>query len=313
MPIKIPDHLPAVDVLQRENIFVMTQDRARTQDIRPLQILLVNLMPKKIQTEVQFSRLLGNTALQIELELAAPVSHTSANTPPEHLQTFYKSFAEVRDRNFDGCIITGAPVEQMDFEAVDYWEELCEIMDWTKEHVHSTFHICWGAQAGLYHHYGIGKHDLPEKLFGVFPHRVEYRNSILFRGFDDVFEVPHSRHTTVLRAEVEARPELQILASSEEAGVYAIYARKHKQFFVTGHSEYDADTLAQEYFRDLKAGKPIHVPEHYFPGDDPANPPMVRWRAHANLLFCNWLNYFVYQTTPYDLTRLGETKDSNQG
>lgn len=306
MPIKIPDQLPAVDVLHRENIFVMTQDRAQTQDIRPLQILLVNLMPKKIQTEIQFSRLLGNTALQIELELAAPASHTSANTPPEHLQAFYKSFDEIRDRNFDGCIITGAPVEHLPFEKVDYWDELCALMDWTREHVHSTFHICWGAQAGLYHHYGIPKRDLPEKLFGVYPHRVEYRNSILFRGFDDEFLVPHSRHTTLDRADVEARPELQILASSEQAGVYAVYAREYKQFFVTGHSEYDADTLAQEYERDLRAGKPIHVPENYFPGDDPAQPPLVRWRAHANLLFCNWLNYFVYQTTPYDLARLGE-------
>ena len=303
MPIKIPNHLPAVNVLQQENIFVMTQTRAMSQDIRPLRILLVNLMPKKIQTEVQFSRLLGNTALQIELELAAPASHTSANTPPEHLQAFYKSFDQVMDRNYDGCIITGAPVEHLPFAEVDYWEELCALMDWTKEHVHSTFHICWGAQAGLYHHYGIPKRNLPEKLFGVFPHEVEYRKSILFRGFDDEFEVPHSRHTTVAREDVEARPELQILASSPQAGVYAVYARKYKQFFVTGHSEYDPDTLAQEYFRDLGAGKPIHVPENYFPGDDPEKPPVVRWRAHANLLFCNWLNYFVYQTTPYDLNR----------
>ncbi len=303
MPIKIPNHLPAVNVLQQENIFVMTQTRAMSQDIRPLRILLVNLMPKKIQTEVQFSRLLGNTALQIELELAAPASHTSANTPPEHLQAFYKSFDQVMDRNYDGCIITGAPVEHLPFTEVDYWEELCTLMDWTREHVHSTFHICWGAQAGLYHHYGIPKRNLEEKLFGVFPHEVEYRKSILFRGFDDEFEVPHSRHTTVAREDVEARPELQILASSPQAGVYAVYARKYKQFFVTGHSEYDPDTLAQEYFRDLGAGKPIHVPENYFPGDDPEKPPVVRWRAHANLLFCNWLNYFVYQTTPYDLNR----------
>ncbi len=304
MPIKIPDHLPAVDALQRENIFVMTRNRAQTQDIRPLQILLVNLMPKKIQTEIQFSRLLGNTALQIELELAAPASHTSANTPPEHLQAFYKTFDEVRHRNFDGCIITGAPVEHLAFEEVDYWEELCGLMDWTKSHVHSTFHICWGAQAGLYHHYGIPKIGLPEKLFGVFPHQVEYRKSILFRGFDDLFEVPHSRHTTVRREDVEAVPDLQILSSSPRAGVYAVYARKYKQFFVTGHSEYDPDTLAQEYFRDLDAGKPIHVPENYFPEDDPSRPPLVRWRAHANLLFCNWLNYFVYQTTPYDLNTI---------
>ena len=214
MPIKIPDHLPAVDILHRENIFVMTQGRAVSQDIRPLQILLVNLMPKKIQTEVQFSRLLGNTSLQIELELVSPQSHIPQNTPPEHLQAFYKTFDEVRDRNFDGCIITGAPVEHLAFEEVDYWQELCEIMDWTKKHVHSTFHICWGAQAGLYHHFGIEKQPLSAKLFGVYPHLVEYRNSILFRGFDDVFQVPHSRHTTVNRASIEAVPELQILASS---------------------------------------------------------------------------------------------------
>ena len=304
MPIKIPDHLPAVDVLRRENIFVMTQGRAVSQDIRPLHILLVNLMPKKIQTEVQFSRLLGNTSLQIELELISPASHTSANTPPEHLQAFYKTFGDVKDRNFDGCIITGAPVEHLPFEEVDYWDELCALMDWTKKHVHSTFHICWGAQAGLYHHFGIPKHALPEKLFGVYPHQVEYKRSILFRGFDDTFFVPHSRHTTVLRQDVESTPGLQILASSPQAGVYAVYAREHKQIFITGHSEYDADTLAQEYLRDLAAGKPIHVPENYYPGDDPAREPLVCWRAHANLLFCNWLNYFVYQTTPYDLSMI---------
>ena len=306
MPIKIPDHLPAVDVLHRENIFVMPQGRAVSQDIRPLQILLVNLMPKKIQTEVQFSRLLGNTALQIELELAAPASHQSANTPPEHLQAFYKSFDEVMERNYDGCIITGAPVEHLPFEAVDYWPELCALMDWTKKHVHSTFHICWGAQAGLYHHFGIPKIDLPRKLFGVYPHRADYKNSILFRGFDDTFYVPHSRHTTVRREDVEAVPGLQVLASSPEAGVYAVYAKKHKQIFITGHSEYDADTLEQEYLRDVAAGKPISVPEHYYPNDDPARPPLVSWRAHANLLFCNWLNYFVYQTTPYDLAMIPE-------
>lgn len=310
MPIKIPDHLPAVDILHRENIFVMTQGRAVSQDIRPLQILLVNLMPKKIQTEVQFSRLLGNTSLQIELELVSPQSHIPQNTPPEHLQAFYKTFDEVRDRNFDGCIITGAPVEHLAFEEVDYWQELCEIMDWTKKHVHSTFHICWGAQAGLYHHFGIEKQPLSAKLFGVYPHLVEYRNSILFRGFDDVFHVPHSRHTTVNRASIEAVPELQILASSPQAGVYAVYAKKHKQIFVTGHSEYDADTLDQEYRRDLAAGKPIAPPENYYPGDDPSAAPQVTWRAHANLLFCNWLNYFVYQTTPYELSMIPQERET---
>ena len=310
MPIKIPDHLPAVDVLRQENIFVMPQGRATTQDIRPLQILLVNLMPKKIQTEVQFSRLLGNTSLQIELELVAPRTHIPQNTPAEHLQAFYKGFDEVCHRNFDGCIITGAPVEHLPFEEVDYWQELCEIMEWTKKHVHSTFHICWGAQAGLYYHYGIPKYPLAEKLFGVYPHQVEYKNSILFRGFDDCFFVPHSRHTTVHREDLEARKELQILASSPRAGVYVAYARKHKQIFVTGHSEYDADTLDQEYRRDLAAGKPISLPENYYPGDDPAAPPAVTWRAHANLLFCNWLNYFVYQTTPYDLARIPEGEET---
>ena len=313
MPIKIPDHLPAVDVLHRENIFVMTQNRATTQDIRPLQILLLNLMPKKIQTEVQFSRLLGNTSLQIELELAAPSTHTPTNTPPEHLQAFYKSFDEVRDRNFDGCIITGAPVEHLPFEAVDYWDELCEIMDWTRHHVHSTFHICWGAQAGLYHRFGIDKHPLPAKLFGVFPHQVEYKQSILFRGFDDTFWVPHSRHTTVDRADIEAHPELQILASSPQAGVYAVYNRTHKEIYITGHSEYDADTLEQEYLRDLREGKPIDVPVNYYPGDDPSLRPLVTWRAHANLLFCNWLNYFVYQTTPYDLAMISNPPDADGG
>ena len=316
MPIKIPDHLPAVDILHRENIFVMTQGRATTQDIRPLQILLVNLMPTKIQTEVQFSRLLGNTSLQIELELISPRSHTPQNTPPEHLQAFYKSFDDVKGRNFDGCIITGAPVEHLPFEEVDYWDELCALMDWTKKHVHSTFHICWGAQAGLYHHYDIQKHALPKKLFGVYPHQVEYKRSILFRGFDDTFYVPHSRHTTIDRRDVESVPGLQILSSSPQAGVYAVYAREHKQIFVTGHSEYDADTLEKEYRRDLAAGKPIQVPDNYYPGNDPSKAPLVSWRAHANLLFCNWLNYFVYQTTPYDLAMISEgmsTEDGGEG
>ena len=289
MPIKIPDHLPAVDVLRRENIFVMTQGRAVTQDIRPLHILLVNLMPKKIQTEVQFSRLLGNTSLQIELELAAPASHHPANTPPEHLQAFYKPFDEVMRRNYDGCIITGAPVEHLPVEEVDYWDELCGLMDWTKNH-----------------HFGIPKQGLSAKLFGVYPHQVEYKRSILFRGFDDTFYVPHSRHTSILREDVEKTDGLQILASSPQAGVYAVYAKEHKQIFITGHSEYDADTLEQEYRRDVAAGKPIHVPENYYPGDDPRKLPLVSWRAHANLLFCNWLNYFVYQTTPYDLSMIPE-------
>lgn len=301
MPIKIPNDLPAVTVLQQENIFVMTEGRAVTQDIRPLRILLLNLMPKKIETETQLSRLLGNTPLQIELELIRTSSHEASNTAAEHLQSFYKTFDEVRDQNFDGMIITGAPVEQMAFEEVDYWDELCEILDWTKTHVHSTFHICWAAQAALYHHFGVQKRQLPEKLFGVYQHEVEYKHSILFRGFDDKFYVPHSRHTTVLREDVEAVRGLRILASSPRAGVYAMSTRNGRQIFITGHSEYDPDTLKQEYLRDKAAGKPISLPENYFPDNDETRPPRVTWRAHANLLYSNWLNYFVYQTTPYDI------------
>ncbi|MBP5294592.1 MAG: homoserine O-succinyltransferase [Lachnospiraceae bacterium] len=308
MPIKIPDHLPAVETLRQENIFVMTEGRATTQDIRPLRILLVNLMPKKIQTETQFSRLLGNTPLQIELDLIVPESHTSVNTPAEHLQAFYKTFRDVKEEYYDGCVITGAPVELLEFEEVDYWEELKTIMEWTKTHVHSTIHVCWGAQAGLYYHYGVPKHPLPGKLFGVFPHTVEYKRSILFRGFDDVFYVPHSRHTTILREDIEKVPELRILASSEQAGVYVIFTKEGKQIFITGHSEYDPWTLKEEYDRDVAAGKPITVPVNYYPDDDPTRDPVVRWRGHAHLLFANWLNYFVYQTTPYDLKELEKRK-----
>jgi len=304
MPIKIPNNLPAVEVLQGENIFVMTEQRAASQDIRPLQILLLNLMPKKIQTETQLSRLLGNTPLQIELELIAPAGHVPQNTPAEHLQKFYKTFSDVKDRYFDGFIITGAPVEMMDYEEVDYWQELCEIMEWSKSHVHSTLHICWGAQAGLYYHYGIPKRILSEKMFGIFRHKVEYRRSILLRGFDDLFYVPHSRHTTVDRADIEAVPDLRIIASSPEAGVYAVFTKNGKQIFIMGHSEYDADTLRQEYERDVAAGKPISIPCNYFPDDDPTQEPMVSWRSHGNLLFSNWLNYIVYQETPYDLKQI---------
>ena len=306
MPINIPNDLPAVKQLRKENIFVMTEQRATTQRIRPLRILLVNLMPKKIQTETQLSRLLGNTPLQVELELIAPKSHVSVNTPLEHLQAFYKTFDDIKENSYDGCIITGAPVEQMPFEEVDYWQELCEIMEWTKSHVHSTFHICWGAQAGLYYHYGIKKVDLPQKMFGVFRHTVEYKQSILFRGFDDYFYVPHSRHTGILREDVEKVPELKILASSEEAGVYAIFTKYGKNIFITGHSEYDSDTLKQEYDRDVAAHKPIQIPKHYYPDDDPSKEPIVSWRAHSNLLYTNWLNYIVYQTTPYDLSQIKE-------
>ena len=308
MPIKIPDNLPAVKTLTDENIFVMTENRAISQDIRPLRILILNLMPKKIETETQFARLLGNTPLQVEMELIHTKSHQSKNVAEEHLLAFYKTFDDVKGENFDGMIITGAPVEHLAFEEVEYWQELCEIMEWSKTHVHSTFHVCWGAQAGLYYHYGIQKHGVPEKMFGVFPHRVEYKNSILFRGFDDVFMVPQSRHTTVLREDIEAVYPLRILASSEETGVYAVTTKNGRQIFVTGHSEYDADTLKNEYVRDLSQGKPISIPKNYFPNDDDTQPPIVSWRGHAHLLFSNWLNYFVYQSTPYDIKQLEENK-----
>lgn len=301
MPIKIPNELPAVKVLNSENIFVMTETRAITQDIRPLKLLILNLMPLKVDTEIQLSRMLGNTPLQIEIELMKTSSHDSKNTSAEHLLTFYKTFDEIKGRKFDGMIITGAPVELMEFEEVDYWEELCEIMEWSKKNVTSTFHICWGAQAGLYYHYGIKKYPLEKKLFGVYPHTVEYKNSILMRGFDDTFYVPHSRHTTVKREDIEAVPELRILSTSPQAGVYAVSSKNGRQFFITGHSEYDPGTLRKEYLRDKNAGLPIDIPENYFPDDDDTKEPVSTWRAHANLLYTNWLNYFVYQTTPYDI------------
>ena len=301
MPIKIPNSLPAARTLTDENIFIMAETRAKTQNIRPLEILLLNLMPTKTATETQIARMLSNTPLQVELELLKTASHVSKNTPEEHLIRFYKEFDEVRERNFDGFIITGAPVEQMAFEEVEYWDELCEIMEWSKTHVHSTFHICWGAQAALYYHFGIPKVPLDEKLFGVFRHRVERKYSMLVRGFDDTFWVPHSRHTTVLREDIEKHPEIRIIASSERAGVYAMATKGGKQVFVTGHGEYDPLTLEAEYRRDKDRGLPIHIPENYYPNDDDTQPPMVTWRSHANLLYSNWLNYFVYQTTPYDL------------
>ena len=304
MPIRIPNDLPAVKTLNDENIFVMTEKRAITQDIRPLKILLLNLMPKKIETETQLSRLLGNTPLQVELTLIHTKSHKSKNTSPEHLLAFYKTFDDVKHLNFDGMIITGAPVEQMPFEEVSYWDELCEIMEWTKTHVHSTFHICWGAQAGLYYHFGIGKYPLDKKLFGVFKHKADYKRSMLLRGFDDVFMVPHSRHTTVKAEDIKAHKELKILSTSKEAGVYAVSTKNGKQIFITGHSEYDANTLRDEYLRDVNEGKPIEIPQNYFPDDDPKKSPIVSWRSHSNLLYSNWLNYFVYQTTPYDISEI---------
>ena len=308
MPIKIPNNLPAAKTLQEENIFIMTETRAITQDIRPLKILILNLMPKKIETETQLSRLLGNTPLQVEPELIRTSTHRSKNVSEEHLLAFYKTFDEVKNRTFDGMIITGAPVEHMPFEEVEYWQELCEIMQWSKTHVQSTLHICWGAQAGLYYHYGIQKHDVPEKMFGIFPHVVERKSSILFRGFDDVFYVPQSRHTTVLREDIQKVGALKILSSSEKTGVYAVATENGRQIFLTGHSEYDADTLKNEYLRDLSQGKPIKIPENYFPNDDETKPPLVTWRGHAHLLFSNWLNYFVYQNTPYDLAKIEEIK-----
>ncbi len=304
MPIRIPNELPAVKVLTSENIFVMTEKRAITQDIRPLKLLILNLMPLKIDTETQLSRILGNTPLQIEIELMKTSSYESKNTSAEHLLTFYKTFDEVKDRKFDGLIITGAPVEQMEFEEVEYWDELCEIMEWSKKNVTSTFHICWGAQAGLYYHYGIKKYPLEKKLFGVYPHKVDYKKSILMRGFDDTFYVPHSRHTTIKREDIEKVPGLKILSSSKEAGVYAVSSKNGRQIFITGHSEYDPATLKKEYIRDKNLGLPIQIPENYFPDDDDTKEPISTWRAHANLLYTNWLNYFVYQTTPYDINEI---------
>ena len=300
MPIKIPRDLPAAKTLQEENIFVMDLDRAQTQDIRALRILVLNLMPTKIVTETQLARLLGNTPLQIEMELMA-VSREHKHVTKEHMFAFYKTFDEVKEEFFDGMVITGAPVEHLAFEDVDYWEELCAIMEWTKSHVYSTLHICWGAQAALYYHYGIPKVALSAKMFGVFPHRVTHKGSILFRGFDDVFWVPHSRHTAVDREAIAACPRLKILAESEKAGVYAVSTDAGRQIFITGHSEYDTDTLEKEYRRDVDAGLPIAVPEHYYPDDDPTRRPASTWRSSANLLFANWLNYFVYQATPYNV------------
>ncbi len=308
MPIQIPNDLPATGILQQENIFVMTEHRAVTQDIRPLEIVLVNLMPTKVVTETQLSRLLGNTPLQVRLELVHMKSHVAKNVAEDHLLNFYKSFDEIKHRKFDGMVITGAPVENMEFEDVDYWQELCQIMEWSKTNVQSTFHICWGAQAGLYYHYGIKKVPLEKKMFGVFEHRADYKRSILLRGFDDTFWVPHSRHTTVLREDIERVQGLKILASSDEAGVYAVMSKEGRQIFITGHSEYDADTLKTEYFRDKNLGLPIDMPKNYFPNNDDTLQPNVRWRSHANLLYSNWLNYFVYQTTPYDIMSIGENR-----
>lgn len=304
MPIKIPDSLPARAVLESENIFVMTEYRAIHQDIRPLNVLILNLMPTKIVTETQLLRKLSNTPLQIQVELLRTSSYRSRNTDSDHLESFYTTFEQVRDRRFDGMIITGAPVENMEFQQVDYWEELCEIMEWSKSHVHSTLHICWGAQAGLYYHHGIEKRSLPKKLFGVYETMVLKPSSPLFRGFDDIFYAPNSRYTEVWKADILKVPELELVAYSPEAGVYAVKSQDSRQFFVMGHPEYDPDTLAREYWRDRNKGLDIAVPEHYFPGDNPDKPPVVRWRSAGQLLYTNWLNYYVYQTTPYDLANV---------
>ncbi len=304
MPIRIPDSLPATSILESENIFVMTEFRAMRQDIRPLRILLLNLMPTKITTETQILRKLSNTPLQIEVELLQTVSHEAKNVSAEHLESFYTSFEAIKDKRFDGLIITGAPVEQLEFEEVDYWEELCAIMEWSKTKVYSTFHICWGAQAGLYHHYGIPKYPLDEKLFGVFEHEVVKPSSPLVRGFDDIFCAPHSRYTEVRAEDIERHPSLELIATSETAGVYLAKSTDSRHFFVFGHPEYDDDTLDLEYRRDVDKGLNIAVPNSYYPQDDPSKKPRATWRAHAQLLYTNWLNYYVYQSTPYDLSSL---------
>lgn len=304
MPIKIPDQLPAKQVLKNENIFVMDEDRALHQDIRPIKIVILNLMPTKITTETQLLRLIGNTALQVEVTLLRTGSHQSKNTSEEHLLAFYQTLDQVRDQKFDGLIVTGAPVEHLPFEQVDYWDELKEIMDWGYNNVFAHFYICWGAQAALYHRYGVPKYPLPRKQFGVFAHQVIERDTMLLRGFDDVFYAPHSRHTEVRRADIEKVSSLRLLSESEEAGVYIVASQDNREVFVTGHSEYDPFTLKAEYDRDVNAGQPIHVPANYYPADDPTRSPVVRWRSHANLLYANWINYHVYQETPYDLTQL---------
>ena len=306
MPIKVQKELPARTVLESENIFIMDEDRAMRQDIRPLEILILNLMPLKEETETQLLRALSNTPLQVDCTFLMLSTHVSKNTSASHLNKFYVTFDDIRKRKYDGMIITGAPVENLDFTDVDYWDELCQIMEWTKTHVHSTLHICWGAQAGLYYHYQIPKYDLGKKLFGVFPHRVVRTQSPLFRGFDDIFYIPHSRYTENRLEDIQRVPELELLAISEQAGVFAVKSSDNRRFFITGHPEYDPDTLANEYFRDVNKGLDIAVPENYFAQDDPSRPPVVRWRSAAQLFYTNWLNYYVYQTTPYDLKKISD-------
>jgi len=304
MPVKIPATLPARTTLERENIFIMDEDRAAHQDIRPLRVAILNLMPTKITTETQLLRLLSNSALQVEVTLLHTATYESKNTDADHLLEHYVTFKEIEKQKFDGLIITGAPVEQMPFEEVEYWDELTHILDWAETNVESTFHICWGAQAGLYHRYRIPKYDLSHKMFGVYEHRVLSRTESLLRGFDDIFLAPHSRHTEIRRADIEKIPDLQILAESDDAGVYILGTKDGRHLFITGHSEYDPLTLKAEYDRDINKGLPIHVPRNYYPNDDPKREPTVRWRGHANLLYSNWLNYYVYQVTPYDVNQI---------
>lgn len=305
MPINVPDGLPAAEILTKEDVFIMEEKRAEHQDIRPLSIVILNLMPNKIITETQILRLLGNSPLQVDITLLYPETHRSKNTPEEYLIKYYQTFDSIKDQKFDGMIITGAPIEQLPFEEVDFWPELQKIMDWSKAHVFSTLFICWGAQAGLYHFFGVPKYPLPAKMFGVFPHTLNRRDIRLLRGFDDIFYVPHSRHTEVRKEDIVKVPELEILSESEESGVYLVGTKGGRQIFVTGHSEYDPYTLKAEYDRDISYELPINIPQNYYPGDDPRQTPVVRWRGHSNLLFANWLNYYVYQETPYNLEELG--------
>lgn len=304
MPLNIPKALPAVEALRKENIFVMDSERASSQEIRPLKIVILNLMPLKITTETDLIRLLSNSPLQLEIDLMKLKSHHSKNTPIEHMMAFYKTFDKIKTSNYDGMIITGAPVEQLDFEEVTYWNEITQIFDWARTHVTSTLYICWAAQAGMYHFHGIPKYPLSEKMFGVFEHKAHDNLNPIFRGFDDVFYVPHSRHTEVRREDILKNPDLTLLSESEESGVYMVMARNGRDFFVTGHSEYSANTLDTEYKRDYKKGLPINLPKNYYYNNNPENKPIVRWRSHANLMFTNWLNYFVYQETPYDLASI---------
>lgn len=304
MPIRIPAELPAFKTLGNENIFVMSKDRAEHQDIRPLKVIILNIMPKKIETESQILRLLSNTPIQVDVDLLQMASHVSRNTSQSHLEAFYKTFDEIRSNRYDGMIITGAPVELLEYEEVDYWEEITEIMEWSKTHVFSTLYICWAAQAGLYYHFGIPKYPLEHKMFGVFPHRAEVSNCQLLRGFDDIFYVPHSRNTEIRREDIERIPQLEILTTSDISGVHIVANKNGRQYFITGHSEYDRDTIANEYRRDLEKGIDIQIPYNYFPDDNPDNMPLFSWRCTANLMFSNWLNYCVYQRTPFNLEEL---------